>query len=126
MSRIRGRDTAPERQVRSLLHHQGFRFTLRRQDLPGKPDIVLPRWRTVVFVHGCFWHRHEGCINAVMPKTRTTFWQRKLRGNVIRDEANLHRLEALGWSVIIVWECELSDKERLLKRLVNAVEANAR
>lgn len=125
MSRIRGRDTAPERQVRSLLHRQGFRFTLRRKDLPGKPDIVLPRWRTVVFVHGCFWHRHEACKNAVMPKTRTAFWRQKLQGNVLRDESNAHRLEALGWHVITVWECELSDEDRLRERLVRAVEANA-
>jgi DNA mismatch endonuclease (patch repair protein) len=127
MSRIRGRDTAPEREVRSLLHRQGFRFTLRRQDLPGKPDIVLPRWRTVIFVHGCFWHRHPGCKNAVMPKTRTAFWQRKLQGNVARDEANARRLETAGWRVIVVWECELSDQAHLQDRLVSALEeANAR
>jgi len=126
MSRIRGRDTAPERRVRSLLHRRGFRFALRRQDLPGKPDIVLPRCRTVIFVHGCFWHRHKGCKNAVMPKTRTAFWQRKLQGNVARDEANARRLDALGWHVIVVWECELSDEARLQGQLVRALAANAR
>lgn len=126
MSRIRGRDTAPERRVRSLLHRQGFRFTLRRRGLPGKPDIVLPRWRTVIFVHGCFWHRHQGCKNAVIPKTRTAFWQRKLQGNVARDEANALRLEALGWNVIVVWECELSDETRLWKRLIGSLEGNGR
>ena len=126
MSRIRGRDTAPERRVRSLLHRQGFRFTLGRRGLPGKPDIVLPRWHTVVFVHGCFWHRHQGCRNAVMPKTRTAFWQRKLQGNITRDEANTRQLEALGWRVIVVWECELDDERALQDRLVSTLGANAR
>lgn len=94
--------------------------------MPGKPDIVLPRWRTVIFVHGCFWHRHEGCKNAVMPKTRTAFWRQKLQGNVSRDEANARRLETLGWRVIVVWECELSDGARLQDRLVSLLEADAR
>ena len=80
MSRIRGSDTGPERRVRSLLHRMGFRFSLRRRDLPGRPDIVLPKWQIAVFVHGCFWHMHAGCCNAAMPKTRTEFWRRKLPG----------------------------------------------
>ena len=118
MSRIRGQNTGPERRVRSLLHRKGFRFTLTRKDLPGKPDIVLPRWHTVVFVHGCFWHRHDGCKNAVMPKTRTAFWRQKLLGNVARDEANAQHLQELGWRVIVVWECETTDEERLGERLI--------
>ena len=97
MSRIRGNDTGPERAVRSLLHRKGFRFSLRRTDLPGKPDIVLPRLQTVVFVHGCFWHRHPGCRNAVLPKTRAEFWLKKLSGNVDRDQRNKQELLKSGW-----------------------------
>lgn len=117
MSRIRGKNTEPERRVRSLLHRQGFRFSLRRKDLPGKPDIVLPKFRTVVFVHGCFWHRHTGCSNAVMPKTRSEFWSNKLAGNVQRDRQNMQSLKRLGWKVIVVWECELADEVALQERL---------
>src|SRR5438552_16106730 len=105
MSRIRGRDTLPEKRVRSLLHRMGFRFSLRRKDLPGKPDIVLPARRAVVFVHGCFWHQHPGCANATMPSTRHTFWQQKLHGNVARDQRNEEALRSQGWQVLTVWEC---------------------
>lgn len=125
MSRIRGRDTHPERVVRSLLHRRGFRFVLGRRDLPGKPDIVLPRWRSVIFVHGCFWHRHRGCKNAVLPKTRPAFWSAKLAGNVARDAKNARRLTLLGWRVLVVWECELTDPARVCDRLVAALEDNA-
>lgn len=117
MSRIRGQNTGPERRVRSLLHRCGFRFSLRRKQLPGKPDIVLPRFHTVMFVHGCFWHRHTGCHNAVLPKTRADFWTRKLSGNVERDRQNTDKLERLGWKVLVVWECELDDEPTLRKRL---------
>ncbi len=89
MSQIRSRDTAPEKRVRSLLHRLGFRFSLRRNDLPGKPDIVLAARRTVVFVHGCFWHQHEGCSNATMPKARRVFWEAKLKGNELPDEQSV-------------------------------------
>jgi len=125
MSRIRGQNTAPERRVRSLLHHRGFRFSLRRKELPGKPDIVLPRFHTVVFVHGCFWHRHAGCRNAVVPKTRTEFWARKLSGNVERDHQNVEDLKQLGWKILVVWECELDDESALQKRLFRSLMANA-
>ncbi len=117
MSRIQGKDTTPERRVRSLLHRCGFRFSLRRKELPGKPDIVLPRFQTAVFVHGCFWHRHGECRNAVLPKTRSEFWFRKLSGNVERDRHNVRDLKRLGWRVLIVWECELDDELALQKRL---------
>jgi DNA mismatch endonuclease, patch repair protein len=117
MSRIQGKDTAPERRVRSLLHRCGFRFSLRRRELPGKPDIVLPRFQTAMFVHGCFWHRHTGCRNSVLPKTRSEFWSRKLSGNVERDRQNVRDLKRLGWRVLIVWECELDDELTLQKRL---------
>ena len=117
MSRIRGRDTAPERAVRSLLHRMGYRFRLHRADLPGKPDIVLPRYRSIVLVHGCFWHRHSGCSLAYTPKTRTDFWRAKFRATELRDCTVEQQLEDRGWRVITVWECELRDPEDLAKRL---------
>jgi DNA mismatch endonuclease, patch repair protein len=117
MSRIRGSNIGPERRVRSLLHRMGFRFSLCRRDLPGRPDIVLPRWRIAVFVHGCFWHQHSGCRNAVMPKTRSEFWSNKLRGNVTCDQIVLHSLQQLGRRVLTVWECELEKTETLGQRL---------
>lgn len=122
MSRIRGSDTGPERRVRSLLHRLGFRFTLRRRGLPGRPDIVLPKWQTAVFVHGCFWHHHAGCPNAVMPKTRAEFWAKKLQGNVTRDDVAVRTLKKLGWRVIIVWECELEKAEELQRKLQRALQ----
>lgn len=122
MSRIRGRDTLPEKRVRSLLHRLGFRFSLRRKELPGKPDIVMPARRTVVLVHGCFWHQHAGCRNATMPTTRRSFWETKLRGNVARDARISQQLEALGWQVITVWECELADEGIVAKRLTAALK----
>jgi DNA mismatch endonuclease (patch repair protein) len=118
MSRIKGRDTGPELRLRSLLHRAGFRFRLHAKDLAGKPDIVLPRYRTVVFVHGCFWHRHEGCRNATKPSTRAEFWQEKLDGNVERDKRNRAALQKAGWTVITVWECDLkTDADRVVKQL---------
>lgn len=107
MGRIRGKDTKPEKVVRSMLHRMGYRFRLHRRDLPGKPDIVLPKYRTVVFVHGCFWHRHKGCKYAYEPKTRKRFWQQKFDENVARDRAARRALCRLGWTSIVVWECEL-------------------
>lgn len=107
MSRIKGQNTGPELRLRSLLHRAGFRFRLHVKDLPGRPDIVLPRYCTAIFVHGCFWHRHPGCRNASTPSTRGTFWQEKFDGNVRRDERNRSELVAAGWTVVVVWECEL-------------------
>lgn len=107
MSRVGGKNTAPEVLVRSVLHAAGLRFRLHDRELPGTPDIVLPRWRTVVLVHGCFWHRHKGCPRASLPKTRRDFWAKKLRGNVRRDRANRTALEAMGWRVIEIWECDV-------------------
>ncbi len=123
MSRIRYRDTGPEIRVRSMLHRLGFRFSLGRDDLPGKPDIVLPRRRTVIFVHGCFWHRHKICSNSVMPKTRTDFWLAKLESNVKRDRINTKALRKLGWRVFVVWECELEDERRLTRRILALLES---
>ncbi len=122
MARIRGRDTKPELIVRSLLHRAGVRFSLRRKDLPGKPDIVLPKYGAVVFVHGCFWHRHNGCKVATTPKTRMEFWQAKFAANVARDKRNLRDLKRAGWKVIVLWECQvmrdpLAAVEKVLKSI---------
>jgi DNA mismatch endonuclease (patch repair protein) len=119
MSRIRSKNTRPELLVRSLLHRGGYRFRLHARDLPGHPDIVLPKWKTVVFVNGCFWHRHKGCAYAYTPKTRKVFWQRKFLANVRRDATKAKALASLGWTVEIVWECELAHPEELRKRLLS-------
>lgn len=117
MSKIRSRDTQPELAVRSLLHKAGFRFRLDRSELPCKPDIILPAYKTVVFVHGCFWHRHEDCPFAYTPKTRKSFWEKKFQDNVARDRRNLEALHNSGWHVLVVWECELRNSEALGQRL---------
>ncbi len=118
MSRVRGKDTKPEMLVRRLLHRLGYRFLLHRRDLPGTPDLVFPSRRAALFVHGCFWHRHEGCRRATTPKTRVEFWQAKFRRNVERDGANYALLEIAGWKVILVWECETTDPAALGVRLI--------
>jgi DNA mismatch endonuclease, patch repair protein len=123
MSRIRAKDTQPELVVRSILHKMGFRFRVHVRTLPGCPDIVLRRWRTVVLVHGCFWHRHRGCALAYTPKTRPRFWLAKFEGNVQRDRDVQRVLRGGGWKVVVVWECEISDTERLAKRLRDAVSS---
>ncbi|MDQ2774907.1 MAG: DNA mismatch endonuclease Vsr [Acidobacteriota bacterium] len=122
MSRIGSSHTRPEIRVRSLLHRAGFRFSLRRKELPGNPDIVLPRHGTVIFVHGCFWHRH-GRENSTMPKTRAAFWSAKFSGNVERDRRNARDLRRLGWRVVTVWECELDDENYVLKGLERSLRA---
>lgn len=117
MSRIRSRDTGPERLVRSVLHSRGFRFRLHVRDLPGCPDIVLPKYRTVVLVHGCFWHRHSGCRYAYTPKSRVEFWKKKFAANVSRDAKTRRALKQAGWQILVVWECELKDLNALANRL---------
>lgn len=114
MSRIKGKDTGPERLVRSMLHQMGFRFRLHVKRLPGRPDIVLSRYRTVVFVHGCFWHRHRGCKNCTTPTNNRDFWVSKLNGNAARDRKHAKMLAGMGWRAIVVWECEV---ERGLEHL---------
>jgi DNA mismatch endonuclease (patch repair protein) len=123
MSRIRGRDTGPEVKVRQLLHRLGHRFRLQRRDLPGRPDLVLPARRAAVFVHGCFWHDHEGCRYATKPKSNAAFWAEKFARNRARDVAARAALEALGWTPLTVWECEVRDEAVLAARLDAAVRA---
>ncbi len=117
MSRIKGAHTRPERLVRSLLHRMGYRFRLHRKDLPGRPDIILPRHKTVVLVHGCYWHRHAGCRLAYTPKSNIEFWQGKFTENVSRDVRQSQELTTLGWRVITVWECETKDQDVLAEQL---------
>lgn len=120
MSRIPGTNTGPEKQLRSLLHRAGYRFRLHDRRLPGSPDIVLPRFCTAVFVHGCFWHRHPGCRNATTPGSRTDFWRVKFEGTVARDRAKAAQLEAAGWQVVTVWECELEKSpDTVLRNVVS-------
>ena len=107
MSRIRGKDTGPELRLRSLLHRAGYRFRVHDRNLPGCPDIILKKFRTVIFVHGCYWHRHPLCPNATTPSTRTEFWQAKFDETVERDKRKTRELAARGWRVITVWECHL-------------------
>ena len=120
MSRIRSRNTGPEKALRSMLHQAGFRYRLHDKKLPGRPDLVLKKYKTVIFVHGCFWHRHNGCTNSVLPKTRADFWKAKLDGNVARDIKNARALSVSGWTVIIVWECELKKNPQ---KILDAISA---
>ncbi len=121
MSRIRSKNTKPELIVRSLLHHMGYRFRLHKKDLPGKPDIVLVKHKTVIFVNGCFWHRHKGCKYAYSPKSRKLFWQEKVNGNIERDNKKRIELKRLGWRVIIIWECEINNKQKLKRKLTTSL-----
>lgn len=119
MAAIKSKDTRPEVTVRSFLHRSGFRFRKNVEDMPGKPDIVLPKYRTVIFVHGCFWHRHQGCKYATTPKSRKEFWDRKFDANVKRDIAVREQLLTNGWRVIVVWECQI--EEKWLRELVQKI-----
>lgn len=116
MSRIKGKNTKPEMVLRSQLFRQGFRYRVHQKDLPGKPDIVLPKYRTVIFVHGCFWHYHEDCKEGRIPSSNSKFWKEKLNKNLAKDKKQKLECEALGWKVIIVWECEIE------KRLNETIE----
>ena len=111
MAAIKSKNTKPEIEVRKILHEMGYRFRLHRKDLPGNPDIVLPKYKTAIFVNGCFWHQHEGCKYACLPKTKTDFWKKKLEGNKKRDKVKQSQLNELGWKIINVWECEIKDKK---------------
>ena len=122
MSRVRSKGTKLEMRVRRIVHAMGYRYRLYRRDLPGCPDLVFPARGKVVFVHGCFWHRHEGCGR--LPKSRLDFWLPKLESNRQRDLANQERLRGMGWSVLVVWECELRDAEVLAERVRSFLEGN--
>jgi DNA mismatch endonuclease (patch repair protein) len=122
MSRVRGKNTTPELVVRKLISSLGYRYRLHGRSLPGRPDIVFPSRKVAVFVHGCYWHRHT-CFNGCrLPKSRLDFWRTKLEGNKARDRRNLRKLKALGWRVLVVWECQLKDLPRLSRRVVCAIE----
>jgi DNA mismatch endonuclease (patch repair protein) len=117
MGRVRSRDTKPEMLVRSLIHGMGFRFRVYRRDLPGNPDIVLPRHHKVIFVDGCFWHGHPGCPRSKRPTTNKTFWDRKLDGNLERDKRFQEELSSMGWKVLVIWQCETKVPDILLTKL---------
>ena len=121
MSRIRSRNTTPERAVRHALWHKGYRYRINDKRLPGSPDLVLPKYRAVIFINGCFWHGHRGCTKYVEPKTNAGFWKEKIARNIARDELNAQRLDTLAWTVITVWECELGKKE--LPATIDRIEA---
>ena len=122
MSRIRGKNTKPEMLVRKYLFAHGFRYRLHSKNLPGKPDIVLPKYKTVIFVHGCFWHGHQDCKYFVVPKTRTDWWLNKINGNKANDAKKIQALEQAGWKVLVVWECQL--KPGKLEMTLNMIHKN--
>ena len=122
MSRIRSRNTSPERAVRHALWNKGYRYRLNDKRLPGSPDLVLPKYRAVIFINGCFWHGHRGCTKYTVPKTNEQFWREKVARNIARDELNAQRLDTLAWTVITVWECELSKKN--LDATIKRIEAD--
>ena len=119
MSKIKGKDTKPEKFVRSLLHKMGYRFRLHRRDLPGNPDIVIPKYKKVIFVHGCFWHGHEECNRAKRPGSNKAFWHEKLSKNIERDRQNYKKIKILGWDYLIIWQCEIKkgDLDKLAQKL---------
>lgn len=125
MSQIKGKDTKPEKIVRKYLFSQGFRYRKNDKRLPGTPDVVLPKYKTVIFVNGCFWHGHEGCKYFVWPKSNPEFWKEKIEANIVRDKQKSKLLKSRGWKVIIIWECELKPVARIarLKKLCEEIEA---
>ncbi|HDR14899.1 MAG TPA: DNA mismatch endonuclease Vsr [Desulfobacteraceae bacterium] len=125
MSRVREKNTSPELKVRSLVHRLGFRFRLHRKDLPGKPDLVFPSRKKIIFVHGCFWHGHDCSRGKREPKSNTEYWVEKIRRNTERDSRRQSELKALGWDVLVTWECELKDAETLSERLKSFLTSTA-
>lgn len=118
MRAVRGKNTKPELIVRSVAHHLGLRFKLHDSKLPGQPDLVFPRWETVLFVHGCFWHRHKGCAKATTPKSNIEFWEAKFSANQARDHLNIRDLKASGWRVLVIWQCQTKSNDEVAKFLV--------
>lgn len=126
MSKISGKETKPEILVRKFLFAHGFRYRKNDKRLPGKPDIVLPKYKTVVFVHGCFWHSHQGCKKSALPQTNYEFWKNKIQGNFDRDKLNRRELKKLGWKIIVIWQCQIKNRElfgRTMKRFVQKITA---
>jgi DNA mismatch endonuclease (patch repair protein) len=123
MSHISGKNTQPELLVRSLLHTMGYRFRLHRKDLPGKPDITLPKYRKVIFIHGCFWHGHTDCPRAKRPTTNKKFWLEKLDKNRVRDKESIYKLKELGWEVLVIWTCEVNDTLKLKNKLLSFLDS---
>ncbi len=117
MSRIRGRDTTPEKSIRSLLHTRGYRFSLCSKRLPGCPDIVLARHRRVVFIHGCFWHGHKDCPRSPLPSTNVQFWKKKITGNIARDARVRTEIRKLGWKLLVIWQCQIKKRKMMEQRL---------
>jgi DNA mismatch endonuclease, patch repair protein len=126
MSRVKGANTSPELRVRKQAHALGLRFRLHRKDLPGRPDLTFAKYKTTLFVHGCFWHRHEGCAKASMPKSRRRYWRTKFLANIERDGRVQKSLETRGWRVLIIWECETKNHERLLQLLASHFDLKVR
>lgn len=122
MSRVSGKNTKPELVVRTLLHNMGYRFRLHRNDLPGKPDITLPKHKRIILVHGCFWHGHQDCPRAKRPSTNVDFWREKLDKNIERDKANINKLKQLGWDILTVWTCEVKETEKLTNKILSFLE----
>jgi len=126
MRAIKSKNTKPELLIRSALHRMGFRFRLHKKDLPGKPDIVLPKYKTIIDVRGCFWHRHPNCKMATTPSTNTSYWIKKFTTNVQRDKDNQKKLESMGWNVIVVWECEISKLDKIINNLQHEIKKGAK
>jgi len=122
MSEVKGKNTKPELIVRSLLHKMGYRFRLHRRDLPGNPDIVLPKYKKIIFVHGCFWHGHEECPRSRRPTSNEDFWNEKLNRTICRDKENISRLKGAGWSTFVVWTCQFKDMNLLKNKLKRFIE----
>lgn len=122
MSHISGKNTKPEILVRSLLHRMGYRFRIHKKDLPGRPDICLPKHKKVIFVHGCFWHGHENCPRSKRPTTNVEFWNKKIDGNIERDKENIKKLRRLGWQTLTIWTCEIKNQEELKTKLISFIE----
>lgn len=119
MGRIKNKETSPEVAVRSIVYNLGYRYRINRADLPGNPDIVLPKYHKIIFVHGCFWHGHKKCSRATRPNTNKDFWNKKLDVNIIRDNKNIKLLRELGWDVLVIWQCQIKDEQRVRILLKN-------
>ena len=123
MSRVRSKNTKPEIKIRSMLHAKGFRFRKNVKNLPGVPDIVLPKYKSIIFVHGCFWHQHKGCVKSHIPKSNVEFWTEKLGKNVVRDKKHNKELKQAGWRILTIWECEMKDLNKLERKLKKFFES---